>query len=423
MSEKLSSQQNLLETYVGSLRLSRDVLDVMLRGKSAIDTRGGALPTKSVDAASRFIAAYGFNLEDPIQAAEVLGVYHEAIRFIQKYFLRPGNPEGLELNVPPSFFELDDIRKLFVFSTERQIEFSTRTHWACSIIRVMHTIVHLDKDFREDYFPTIQKQVFDRFYKEIHNIGERIFLGDPKSANHIELKYFQTKPRKERESKILKLLHKAENVAEDIYDQVGVRFVTNSRMDCLRVLKFMRDHNLVVPANIKPSRSRNSLVDPFLYRRAWREARSAVQKGDLSSVTEVDSFIEARLLEEQSKKLVSKDGKIAREPRNLFTADSYTAIQFTSRQLIKYRNPVYEDVKKVKLMLRDSESAELRKYGERLDISSLAKEQLFFYPYEVQIMDAKAYEDSQSGSASHVTYKAAQVQVAAMRVLGHLTTS
>ena len=420
MDEEASNQKNLLETYVSSLRLSRDVLDVMLRGKSAIDTRGGALPTKSLDAASRFIGAYGYNLEDPIQAAEVLGVYHEAIRFIQKYFLRPGNPEGLELHIPPQFFELDDVRKLFVFSTERQIEFGTRTHWACSIIRVMHTIVHLDKDFREDYFPTIQTQVFDRFYKEIHNLQDRIFLGDPKSSTHIELKYFQTKPRKERESKILKLLHKAENVAEDIYDQVGVRFVTHSRMDCLRVLKFLRDHNIVVPANIKPSRSRNSLVDPFLYRRAWREARSSVQRGELSSVAQIDSFIETRLLEEQSKKLATKEGKVAREPRNLFTADSYTAIQFTSRQLIKYRNPVYEDVKKLKLKLRESENAELRKHGERLDISSLAKEQLFFSPYEVQIMDAQAYEDSMSGSAAHSTYKAAQVQVAAMRVLGHL---
>ena len=111
MNEENSDQKNLLETYVSSLRLSRDVLDVMLRGKSAIDTRGGALPTKSVDEASRFIAAYGYNLEDPIQSAEVIGVYHEALSFIQKYFLRPGNPEGLELQIPQPFFELDDIRK------------------------------------------------------------------------------------------------------------------------------------------------------------------------------------------------------------------------------------------------------------------------------------------------------------------------
>lgn len=413
--------QSHLDDYLASLRLSRDVLDVMLRGKSAIDSRGGMLPTRTPEAAQRFIAGYGYNIEDPIQAAELLGVYHEAIRFIQRYFLRPGNPEGLELQVPPVFYEVNDIRKLFVYSTDKAIEHATRTNWACSIIRVMHTIVHLDKDFREDYFPTVQKQVFDRFYKEIHNQDGKIFLGDPKGENPIELKYFQTKPRKERDSKILKLLHKAENVAEDVYDQIGVRFVTSSRMECLRVLKYLRDHHVVMPANIKPSRSRNSLVDPFLYRRVWREARSAVQKGDLQSTEAIDFFIERKLLEEQDRRMAERtDHEERREPRNLFTADSYTAIQFTCRQLIKWRNPVYEEVKRLKQKLKETEDPELRKSAERLDISSLAKEQLFFYPYEVQIMDARGYDEAMSGSASHNAYKAAQIQVAAMRVMGNL---
>lgn len=412
---------NNLEHYLASLRLSRDVLDVMLGGKSAIDTRGGVLPTKTTEAATRFIEAYGYNLEDPIQAAELLGTYHEAIRFIQKYFLKPMNPEGLTLTVPPPFFEITDIRQLFIYSTDKQVEHSVRTHWACSIIRVMHTIVHIDKDLREDYFPTIQKQVFDRFYKEVHNVGGAIFLGNPKSINPIELKYFQTKPRKERDSKILKLLHKAENVAEDVYDQIGVRFVAKTRMDCLRVLKFLRDHNIVIPANLKPSRTRNSLVDPFLYRRVWREARFEVQRGELASTADIDVFVERKLLEALDDK-VDRAGK-RESVRNLFSADSYTAIQFTGRQLIKYRNPVYEDVKRLKVKLKETADPEIRKAVDRLDISSLAKEQLFFFPFEVQIMDARGYEESMSGSASHNAYKAAQVQMAAIRVMGTLAKS
>lgn len=408
-----------LENYLASLRLGRDVLDVMLGGKSAIDTRGGILPTKNEEAAERFIEAYGYKISDPIQAAELLGAYQEAIRFIRKYFLKPENPEGLELQIPTLFLELQDLRRLFVFTTNKDIAVSERTNWACAIIRVMHTIAHLEKDLREDYFPTIQKQVFDRFYRQVHNVGGKIYLGNPESKNPIELKYFQTKPRKERDSKILKLLHKAENVAEDIYDQVGVRFVGKSRIECLRILKYLRDHNIVIPANIKVSRSRNSLVDPFLYRRVWREARNEVVRGAITSTEEIDEYLERRLGEAQEEKRETTPKRRERLA-NLFTADSYTAIQYTGRQLIKFRHPAYEEVKRLRDRLRDVEDLEIRKILDRLDFASLAKEQMFFYPFEVQLMDERGYEESNSGSAAHSAYKAAQIQVAAMRVLGTL---
>lgn len=414
-----------LEKYLSSLRLGRDVLDVMLGGKSAIDTRGGILPTRNEEAAERFIEAYGYRLSDPIQAAEIMGAYQEAIRFIRKYFLKPENPEGLALQIPTLFLELKDIRRLFVYSTEKNIQWMDRTNWACAIIRVMHTVAHLEKDLREDYFPTIQKQVFDRFYRQIHNVDGKIFLGKPDGVTPIELKYFQTKPRKERDSKILKLLHKAENVTEDIYDSVGVRFVAKSKIDCLRILKYLRDHNIVIPANLKASRSRNSLVDPFLYRRVWREARNEIARGDLRSIEEIDAFIERRLVDgEAEKNAALAAGKISKRRQersaNLFSADSYTAIQYTGRQLIKFRHPAYEELKRLRDKLRDVEDVEIRKSLERIDFASLAKEQRFFYPFEVQLMDEWGYGEANSGSAAHSAYKAAQIQVAAIRVLGNL---
>lgn len=407
----------ILREYLESLRLSRDILDVMLGGRSAIDTRGGLLPISDLDSATHFIEAYGYKSDEPIQAAELLGVYQESLRFIQKYFLRPGNPDGYELTIPTSFFELNDVRKLFVYVTEKDLKHAERKSWACAIIRVMHTISHLDKDIRADYLAEIQQQVFDRFYKEVHNVGETIFLGNPKGASPIELVYFQTKPRKSRDSQILKLLHKEENVAEDIYDQVGVRFVTRSRMDSLRVLKYLRDHSLVIPGNVKPSRSRNALVDPFLYRRVWREVRSQVEKNELSTPAEIDAYIEKRLLDRP----MEKDTKLM-GTSNPFSSDKYTAIQFTSRHLIKIRNPVYDDVKKLKSLVSKSGDEELIKYAKRVDVRQLSREQSFFYPFEVQILDARGYEEAQNGQAAHKSYKAAQVGVAALRVLGALVS-
>ena len=235
---EVDGKKSELDAYLESLRLGRDILDVMLGGRSAIDTRGGLLPIYTLEDAEEFIGAYGYYLDNHIVSAELSGLYQESLRFIRKYFLKPENPEGLDLEIPQPFFELQDIRELFLYVTDKTMDKALRMNWACAIIRLMHTIVHLDKDIRADYFSTIQQQVLDRYYKEIHNEDGRLYLGSLKDTNPIELTHFQTKPRKSRDSQILKLLHKEENVAEDIYDQVGVRFVTkkpHGLSSCIKV--------------------------------------------------------------------------------------------------------------------------------------------------------------------------------------------
>ena len=37
----------------------------------------------------------------------------------------------------------------------------------------------------------------------------------------------------------------AENVAEELFDRVGVRFVTQNRFDTLRVIRFLLEKNIV----------------------------------------------------------------------------------------------------------------------------------------------------------------------------------
>ena len=150
-----SAQQNTPEallTYVESLRLGRDVVNLMLRGRSVIDSTA-ALPLRSEDAADEFLWKYGYNLENPVERAEVYGNYHEALRFIRKYFLKPENPEGAALEIPRAFMELTDMRQLFVWASDKSLGQATRTRWACGVLRVMHAISHLDKDLRHDYFP------------------------------------------------------------------------------------------------------------------------------------------------------------------------------------------------------------------------------------------------------------------------------
>lgn len=406
-----SQPSEALLDYVDSLRLGRDVVNLMLRGRSVIDLNQG-ISLRTEEAADEFLLKYGYNLENPVERAEVYGNYHEAMRFIRKYFLKPENLDGADLEIPRAFLELTDARQLFVWASDKSLEHAHRARWACSILRVMHAISHLDKDLRHDYFPDIQKQIFDRFYKEIHSENEVLYLGDPKNPESVRLEKFQTKPRKTRDSVVLKILHKKELLAEDVFDQIGVRFVTQSRIDVVRVLKFLRDRNIVMAMNIRPSRSRNNLVDPLLYRRVWREVKHAVLRGELSTPEAVQSNLEISLGEGFS----AAQSEIAES--NPFSSVNFQSIQFTCRQLIKYRNPAYEDVKNLRSYLKaNSEDTEVHNLLDRLDLAQLAKEQRFFYPFEVQILDSKNFSEAESGQASHTAYKAAQTKTAMKRVL------
>ncbi len=388
-------------------------MNLMLRGRSVIDNHQG-LPIRTLEATDEFLHKYGYDLENPVESAEVLGNYHEALRFMRKYFLKPEAPEGANLEIPRQFQELGDVRNLFVWAADKSIEHTQRSRWACAILRVMHAISHLDKDLRHEFFPEIQKQIFDRFYKEIHTEDGQVWLGNPKDQGAVCLEKFFTKPRKTRESLVLKLLHKKETLAEDVFDQIGVRFVTRSRMDVVRVLKFLRDRYIVMTMNIRPSRSRNNLIDPMLYRRTWRDIRHAIKRGEGEGREWVDRALDHALAEgyQESHKEIAE--------HNPFSSKEFYSIQFTCRQLVKYRSPIFDEVKALRGLMRTSEDPEIKKVFERLDMAHLAKEQRFFYPFEVQIMDKDNFLESESGRASHAAYKNAQAQMAMKRVLGQL---
>jgi uncharacterized protein (TIGR04562 family) len=396
-----------------SLRLSRDMMNLMLRGKSVIDSQQGITFGRLEDV-STFLQRYGYDLDDTVAMAEVQGNYQEALRFIRRYFLAPENPEGAHLEVPKVFLELNDIRNLFLWAQEKTIEPERviRGGWACAVLRVMHAISHLDKDLRHDFFPEIQKQIFDRFYREIHTLEDQVYLGDPKVMAAVSLDKFLTKPRKSRDSLILKLLHKRETLAEDVFDQIGLRFVTKTRVDVVRVLKFLRDQHIVMSMNVRPSRSRNNLVDPLLYRRTWREVEQGVLRHEINSIEELRSRMEAAL----------KVGFKAAQPDivNPFSSQNYLSIQFTCRQLIKLGSPLYEEVKAARTFLKTLQSPDAQRVLDGLELGQLKREHRFFYPFEVQIMDSESYREAEEGRSSHAVYKAAQTKEAMNRVLGRL---
>ena len=148
------------------------MVKLVLAGSSPIDGHG-SLGIHTLESAENIISSYGFCLENSIQSAELLGHFHEALHFIRKYFLKPSNPDGLDTQLPRKIVELLDMRQLVLMAhsgaKKSHPHDSTLNlqHWACSILKIMHTLVHIDRDIRSPHFSDIQKQIFDRFYKHI----------------------------------------------------------------------------------------------------------------------------------------------------------------------------------------------------------------------------------------------------------------
>jgi uncharacterized protein (TIGR04562 family) len=393
-----------------------ETLQVVCSGKSSIDARNYLTEIWGEDQVYDFLNGYGFDLHNPIESAELFGIYQEALQFIKRYFLIEGSPDGLPLQIPAEFFTFTNISQVFLIATggNQKAAQSETALWAGVILKVMHTILHADKDLRYRYYLVIQQQIFDRFYKFIHrDKNNQLWLKNDKEAA-VPLVDFETKAKKTRDSVIIKLLHKQETTAEELFDRIGLRFITHSRLDSLRVIKFLVQNYVIMINNIKPSRSQNTLVDldllkqrmPHLLKKQIREGWDQVRYDqELLNLVEDCQFRD---------KVHEKNDHSSRQ---------YKAIHFTGRQLIKYRNPFMSQFSEVrKLALQDRDNPLSQKLLS-LDTSPISRDVRFFYPFEVQITDQESHRENTRGEASHQEYKRAQVRSAMKRIFKPLLKS
>jgi uncharacterized protein (TIGR04562 family) len=402
-------------SYLSKYMFDWDALEVVVGGKSALDSKNFIVPMSSAEEVNQFLRGYGLDPSDPVTNAELFGNFHEAVQFIRRYFLKEGSPDGLEYQVPNSLLMIGDITQLFILAADETNSKNREEQlWAEIVLKVMHTIVHTDKDLRSNYFNIVQTQIFDRYYKyAFRNDEDKLFFGDKGTENVISLVDFETKSKKTRESIIIKLLHKAENVAEELFDRIGVRFVTTTRFDTIRLVRFLLEKNIIVPHNNKPSRSINTMIDLKKFRESHQQILKMAIRNNLSE----DRFVAAMEREIWQCKFIGKDSE-----HNKFTSKNYQSIQFTCRQLIEYKNPFLHEFNELRRLAKNSapESNELAKKILNLDHSLVARDIRFFYPYEIQVVDIEAFKENTEGEASHQEYKRQQVLSAQKRLFKKL---
>ena len=397
-------------SYLQKYMFDWEIFDVVVGGKSALDTKNFLGPMSTIEQVNQFLKGYGYDPQDNVAQSELFGNFQEALQFIKRYFLKEANPDGLDIKIPNSLLMISDISQLFLMATDDNIVKKEDKLWAEAILKVMHTIMHVDKDLRSNYFNIVQTQIFDRFYKYVFRSDDnKLFIGVKGTDDIVPLVDFETKSKKTRESVIIKLLHKAENVAEELFDRVGVRFITHSRFDTLRLIRFLLEKNIVIPHNNKPSRTINTMIDMVKFKEAHQGLLKMAIRNNLS---------EDRFLAAMERAAVESQKEPSESDHNKHTSKAYQSIQFTCRQLIEYKNPFLQEFNDLRKFAKtcNPEENELARKVLNMDISLVARDIRFFYPYEIQVVDHEAFKANSQGEASHVEYKRHQVRSAMRRV-------
>jgi len=342
-----------------------------------------------------FALNYGFDMNLPSQRSQVIRIFKESVKFLQDVLL-----EDTELKIPTKISESEDPLELLIWASAKPRDEIAK--WSCAVISVMHTLFYIDNNIFLRFLPDIQKQIFERYERYLiqKQDGGLFFKGD----YEVSILNVKRKESKNRYSLLLKLLQKTENVAETIYDHIGIRIVAEDLLDVLLVLKFFVDHNVFQAAHIKPSRTRNLMIDVTLLEEWLRMLPDDFSVKDLSPAER----------QEICAKLVQRTGKPAVNP---YSSRDYSALQFTVNTLMRLPGSGVSALEKIRDILNEECSPEVADRFHIQDLIQAQQEFTFFFPHEVQIMEKADFYSSRLGPASHSEYKSRQREAVRKRLL------
>lgn len=394
------------------------IMDVLIGGRSSIDLE--FLCLKDEQDANEFLRSYGYNPAHPADLQRINEIFIEAVHFIESQLIPDEWAKGLRPD--NEFLNLENPALLLLWAAKKKeyvpdhIDPVSLQAWSCAVLRIMHTISHLDDLQRLNNIHEAKHQIMERFRRALFRAQNgTLMFGDMK--DHIELEKVEWKARKTRKSMLLKLLHKPANVAETIYDIVGVRIVTKTMSESMIAVKYLRQFYLVDFANTHPGRARNNLIDVSQFRTHIETLLNALKLGNIS---------ESRFIEKVSELKTPAKKRLSTNPHS---SQEYRSIQLTCRQRVRYPDPSFSWLNKLETWLESSDKS----YHSRSMIENFAelvsgwsavrpdiREISIFFPFEVQILDRQAAAAGNKGRASHLRYKKAQVRSARKRILGRV---
>lgn len=383
---------------------SWETLRSFLDGVSPIDLDRLALQSR--DEAYQFLVQYGYDLAIPSEHHEAWSVFREGIEYLERVICPAPTTEDVAVGLPEEIKQIADLTEILLLASHG----GPLQPWACALLRVMHTISHANHAVRSPFYRQIQSQILERYRQHVHQDAQgKLHLGTGLLA--VPLEDIQLREEKSRDSLILKLLHKPDNVAQGVFDRIGVKLVTPTKVDALLVLKYIRRNHLAIFANIMPGRSRNTLIDLERFRDVYESISRPGAPGSFKS-----NWAALQRPTEPS----SEES----QHQNPHSSSTFRSIQFTCRQLIRVPNPQYSALQELRAALSERiPSEELAALLSKLSADNPEPVLRFFFPYEVQILDHENHLRTLEGESSHANYRLRQLRTARRRVLGSLLTT
>jgi uncharacterized protein (TIGR04552 family) len=324
-----------------------EAVRLALRGGSVIDWhRANFESREDIDA---FVTVQELRMDDPADIARCEAVKNAAISYLRRNFDFP-------VPKPVAQADLPDLIELASSRGHRQL-------CACTILKVMHIIHHLDARELLFMLPVADQEVFHLVEEKVYRVvGNMLARGFP------ILEFIGG--RKNKDSLYTKLLSKRETIAAQIFDKLRFRVVTRTRDDIWPTLDHLMRN--VFPFNyVIPGQSTNTLFD-F---KGYCEDNPVLQK------------LLPRLQ-------LSADMERNAPSDNHFSSESYRVVHFVVDMPVRLSKAMLEQVPPAGWSLGP----------------------VIFVQAEFQIIDRETEQGNERGEASHAAYKQRQRQAVMRRL-------
>lgn len=325
-----------------------EAIRLVLRGGSVIDWhRLNFVEPREVQ---EFLIAQELDVTQPADHARAEAIKNSAISYLRRNFDFP---------IPKPVAQ-KDIGELLLLASGK----GHRQLCACTILKVMHIIHHLEARELLFMLPMSDQELFHLVEQKVYRvIGGMLARGFP------ILEFIGG--RKNKDSLYTKLLSKPETHAAQIYDKLRFRIVTRAPEDIFPTLNYLMRH--VFPFNyVVPQESTNTL---FPFRR----------------YCETHPHLTGLLPQLQLSPDFEEDG-----PRieNQFTAPTYRVVHFVVDMPVRVPQEVMDHAPP----------------------AAWALGQVIFGQTEFQIIDRETEQANEMGEASHDAYKRRQQLAVARRL-------
>ncbi len=331
------------------LRLSDlEAIRLVLSGGSVIDWARLAFSER--DEALQFLRSQEMEPDDPAARARVEAIKNSAVGYLKRNFDFP----------IPKPVASADVADLIVIASGR----GHRQLCACTILKVMHIIHHLEARELLFMLPISDQDVFHLVEQKVYRV-----IGGMLSEGLPILEFIGG--RKNRDSLYSKLLSKRETHAAQIYDKLRFRIVTRTPDDIFPVLSHLTRH-LFAFNYLVPGEATNTMFAFESYCRAH-------------------TSLAAHLPHLQP---LSPEDETAMKVDNTFTAPSYRVVHFVVDLPILLPQDVLDAAPP----------------------AAWALGRVVFAQAEFQIIDRETEQTNEMGDASHDAYKDRQKQAVMRRL-------